>query len=120
MANRIVELAREPIGGGRVAFRLLYLYPVNPVVEIDGQPVILTPRDELPDGVEDYGLLTGPELTALGNGTGAFRPDRIKQRSGETPQQVLDRAQRRYAIGLRWLASQRIRYANTGERYDEA
>ena len=99
---------------------MLYIYPVSPPIEVEGQVVVLRPLADLPPEVEAFGLLEAVELNAIDNGSGTFFEDVVKQRKGEVIQGALDRAQRRYALGLKWITEQRARYAHTGDRHDEA
>jgi hypothetical protein len=96
MAGEIVELERNPLRGGLVEFHVLYLYPVSPPIQVRGNTIPLTPRNELPPGVADYG----------------------KQRAGEPLPEVLARVRLRYPKGLVWLEEQRARYEHTGDKYD--
>lgn len=117
MAKPIVELWREPLKHKLVAVHVLYLYSVDPPVNVDGVIVKLTPRNTLPDGVEFYQLISSDELTRLENGTGMFIQDRIEQLKGESVDDVLMKAKTRYEKGWLWLAQQRKKYAHTGDRH---
>jgi hypothetical protein len=123
MAGEIVELERNPLRGGLVEFHVLYLYPVSPPIQVRGNTIPLTPRNELPPGVADYGVLGTPAvaetiMSKLDDGSLAFRVDRVKQRAGEPLPEVLARVRLRYPKGLVWLEEQRARYEHTGDKYD--
>ena len=120
MANRIVEVTRDTLGNGLLRFNVLFLYPVNPPLKIDDIVQILRPLSTLPDGFEAHEKLTRQEVDAISAGTATFKLDYVDQRSGESHEDTLARAQRRYAKGLRWIARERVRIANFGRRHNEA
>ena len=120
MANEIRELTRNPLRGGRLAFHVLYLFRVEPVISVNGVPVVLKPRTELPGGVEALGVLNGVELGMIDAGTLTWDTDFVAQNNSNEPLlQVLGRIQVRYAArAARLVPLARIQYANFGKPHD--
>jgi hypothetical protein len=120
MADEIRELTREPIGRNLLAFNVLYLFQVNPAIVVNGTPVVLRPRGDLPPGVIQFGVLNSDELDEIDVGTLTFDTDYVRQKHSDEPlAQVLVRVQIRYAAQAAVLVPMaRIRYANFGKKRD--
>jgi hypothetical protein len=120
MVDAIRELTRDPISKGRVSFHVLRLFPVVGAIVVNGTPVVLRPRTDLPPGVEALGVLNGDELAAIDAGELTWDEDHIAQNDSNEPLlQVLGRAQVRYAAkAARLVPLARIQYANFGKKHD--
>jgi len=120
MADEIRELTRNPIRGGRLAFHVLYLFRVDPVISVNGVPVVLKPRADLPDGVEALGVLNGVLLGMIDAGTLTWDTDFVAQKDSNEPLlQVLRRCQIRYAAKAARLVPQaRVQFEHYGQKHD--
>jgi hypothetical protein len=124
MAQEILELRRRIIPGGTLlAFEVLFLYPVDPPVILNGQAYPLTPargpRASLPADIIAYGLLTTEELDELDAGTLAYQiPRPVEQKPDETLPQILARVRRAYVIRAAFIPQARAEFANTGTRHN--
>lgn len=118
MAGEIVELSRTPLRKGCVAYQLLCLYPVDPLIMLDG--VLYKPcrRQDLPAGVETYGLLTQDELTAIDTGSLYFEQLVLEKGPFETLESVLEKARKLYPKGFIHLDEFRYRIYKAGRRHD--
>jgi hypothetical protein len=127
MANEIVELRRAVIGkhsggGDRLAFDVLFLYPVVPrVVDHNGVQRALTPGANLPPEVAAYQMISQDEIAAMTAGDLAFHVERgIKQNDGEGLAELLARVRRVYVKRGRFVANASAAYENAGQRYNAA
>lgn len=120
MADEIRELTRNPIRGGRLSFHVLYLFPVPGGIVVNGVPVVLRPRTDLPEGVEALQVLDGDTLGMIDAGTLTWDTDHVAQKDSNEPLlQVLGRVQIRYAAkAARLVPLARVQYANYGRKHD--
>jgi hypothetical protein len=123
MAEEIVELTRGvDKKGNEIEFNVFYLYSlVGETVDVNGNPVTLTPTtgQDFPPEIKALELIKPAEIAALDSGLAFWLRDKVDRKPGEPDVDVLTRARNRYrALGLRFIAAARKRYAHMGNRHD--
>jgi hypothetical protein len=121
MAGEITEVTREPMRRGLIMIRFIYLYELNPPIEIRrGVNLVVTSPETLDPFISTNLIITQDEIDELAAGTKVFLMDPIEQKQGQTIPQMIALSKRRYRDeGVRFLRDIRARYRNSGNRYDK-
>jgi len=119
MANEIIVTSIEAQRGSSAeVVHLLYLYPISPVVAVNGTPVVHTPSLRINQEILALNLLSTAQLTALDEGTLAYEFRRLHRPKSMTNAQILAKAREEYAVlSVQFLTRLRRRYELAGS-YD--
>jgi len=68
MAKEILILGAKPSSDGLESYNLMFFYPIDPLIAVNGVTVVPTPSTALPEEVVNYNLLTAGEKAVLDSG----------------------------------------------------
>jgi len=115
MAGEVLILTTELAPDDVEVYTVLFVYPINPVVQVNSITVVPTPSSRLPAIIDEYQLMSQPQKDVFDLGNFAYEVVSISRHKGENQADMMAKLQKQWeARKDAYLAALRARYQRTG------